>query len=189
MVGLICKVLIDLVRTAGGDEAVAKVMQRANVTTGSEFKLSAVYDDAQWQRLLGAACETLAVTPEQAEEAYADFFVKDALARWGTWFHMSRNSREFLMRQPAIHNSLAAGVSEEAQRTAIADKFHIEPTDSGIVTHYRSANGHCGLYKALARRIIAHYGDEAVIEELKCQKQGAEECEIHVRWTRMKAAA
>ena len=189
MVGLICKVLVDLVRSKGGEAAVAEVRKRAGFPEGTEFKLDAVYDDADWHRLLGAACEALAITPAQAEAAYADFFFEDSLARWRPWFQMSRNSREFILRQPAIHNSLAAGVREEAQRTAIADKFRIEPTEDGLVTHYRSANGHCGLYMALARNIIAHFGDEAVIEERCCSLTGADECEIHIRWTRFKAAA
>jgi hypothetical protein len=187
MVGLIFKVLIDLVKTAGGDDAVNKIKLKAEVPPDREYMLNAVYDDAEWRRLVGATCEVLGITAEQAEQAYADFFFKDALARWRMWFQMSKNSREFLLRQPAIHNSLASGVNEEAQRNAIADKFHIEATEGGIVTHYRSGNGHCGLYKALARCIIKHYGDEATIEERRCARRGAEECEIHVQWTKFKA--
>lgn len=184
MVGLICKVLIDLVRVTAGDDAVNKVKLRARVPPEKEYKLNAVYDDDEWRRLVGATCEVLGITPEQAEAAYADFFFKDSLNRWPMWFKMSRNSREFLLRQPAIHNSLAAGVSEEAQRAAIADKFRIETTDDGLVTHYRSANGHCGLYKKLARCIINHYGDEATVEEPRCARRGDDECEIHVRWSK-----
>ena len=184
MVGLIFKVLMDLVKTAGGDEAVAQVRLRAQVLPEQEYKLNAVYDDGEWRRLVGAACEVLGLTAEQAETAYAEHFLQDSLARWPMWFRMSGNSREFLLRQPAIHNSLAAGVSEEAQRNAIADKFRIETTDDGLITHYRSANGHCGLYKALARGVIAHYGDEATIEEPRCARRGDDECEVHVRWTK-----
>ncbi len=184
MVGLICKVLIDFVRATGGDAAVNKVKLQAQVPPAQEYKLNGVYDDAEWRRLVGAACAVLGITADQAEADFADFFFKDSLGRWPMWFKMSRNSREFLLRQPAIHNSLAAGVSEEAQRTAIADKFRIEATDDGLVTHYRSANGHCGLYRALARCIINHYGDEATVEEPRCALRGDDECEIHVHWTK-----
>ena len=186
MIGLIHKILFDLVHSIGGDEAVNKVKLAALVPLETEYQLNAVYDDAEWRRLVGATCEVLGITPDQAEAAYADHFLKDALNRWPMWFRMSKNSRELLLRQPAIHNSLAAGVSEEAHRSAIADKFRIDTTADGIVTHYRSSNGHCGLYMALARCVVNHYGDEADIEERQCAKRGAEECEIHVRWTHFK---
>jgi hypothetical protein len=175
MVGLICKTLLDLVKASGGDDAVKEVRQMAEVPQDRDYKLNVVYDDTEWRRLVGATCQVLAITPDQAEEAFADFFL------------MCKDSREFLLRQPAIHNSLAAGVTDESRRSAVADKFRIETTDDGIVTHYRSENGHCGLYRALARRIIDHYGDEATIEEPRCARRGDSECEIHVRWTKFGA--
>lgn len=184
MVGLICKLLMDLVMATAGDDGVGRVKLKAQVPREKVYKLNTVYDDAEWLRLVGAACEVLDITPDQAEAALAEFFFKDALGRWRMWFQMSRDSREFILRQPAIHNSLAAGVSEESQRSAIADKFRIEVTDDGIITHYRSANGHCGLYRALARHIIDHYGDEATVEEPRCARRGDDECEIHIRWTK-----
>jgi len=110
---------------------------------------------------------------------------KDALKRWPVWFKMSGNSRDFLERQQAIHNSLAAGVCEESKRRAVADKFRIDKNGDEIITHYRSENQHCSLYKTLARWIIRYYGDEASIGERRCMREGADECEIHVRWTRL----
>lgn len=185
MVGLICKILIDLVRAKGGEDAVVKVKQKADVPLEKDYKLNIIYSDAEWQRLFGAACDVLQVTRNQAEGAYADFFCKDAINRWPMWFQMSKNSREFLERQPAIHNSLGACISDESQRHAVSDKFLIEQSDDGIVTHYNSPNQHCGLYKALAWWIIHHYGDEAIIEERLCMKHGASECEIHIRWSKV----
>ena len=188
MVGLIHKILFDLIKTTGGEDAVTKVRERAGIPPDREIKMQVAYDDAEWRGLVAATCEVLQITPQQAEEAYAAFFYKDALQRWPMWFTMSKNSREFLERQPAIHNSLSAGVLDEVARQAVADKFLIQRTSDGIITHYRSENRHCGLYKALARQIIEHYGDEAVIEEHRCQNAGAEECEIVIRWTKLGAA-
>lgn len=187
MVGLIPKILIDLVRATGGDAAMNRVKASVGMSPEQEFKLNVVYSDADWARLVSTACEVLGITLEQAEDAFADYFLKDALTRWPMWFTLSKNSREFLLRQPAIHNSLAAGVIQEQQRSAVADKFRIEETPDTIVTHYRSPNRHCGLYKALARGIIQHYGDTATIEERLCAKQGADECQIHIHWTNLRA--
>jgi hypothetical protein len=47
-----------------------------------------------------------------------------------------------------------------------------------IITHYRSPNRHCHLYISLAEEVLKLYAEEALIEELRCMKQGDEECEI-----------
>lgn len=185
MVGLICKILINLVQNVGGDEAVRRLRVAAQVPEAREYKLNSVYDDSEWRRLMDAACQVLGISPEQAVDAYADFFLKDALIRWPIWFKMSGNSRDFLLRQPAIHNSLASGVTDESLRKAVADKFHIVANDAGLVTHYRSGNGLCALYRALAQRVIEHYGDEAVLEERQCAQNGFDECQIHIHWTKL----
>ena len=67
-------------------------------------------------------------------------------------------------------------------RSAIDDKFEVEERAGELVVHYESPNQLCGLYMALARRIIDLYGDQAVVEEACCAKNGASQCEIHVRW-------
>lgn len=185
MVGLIHKVFFDLVRSIGGEDAVTEVRRRAGVPSGREFHLNITYDDAEWRRLLQAARDIAGLTPEAMDEAYADAFARDALVRWPMWFEMADNSRAFIEMQPTIHNSLASGVADRISRQAIRDKFRVERRGSGTITYYRSSNRHCGLYKALARRIIEHYGDEATIDEPRCMHTGSSECEIHIHWTRL----
>jgi len=187
MVGIIHKVLFDLIESAGGPNAVEAVRSRAGIPADAAYSLNAAYDDAEWRRLLEASCAVLGLSAEAAELAYAEAFYRDALTRWPSWFQMSRDSREFLLRQPAIHNSLAAGLTAASERKAVSDKFRVERNEGGIIMHYRSPNQHCRLYVALARRIIAHYGDDATIAERCCMRTGAPECEIHVQWTRFAA--
>jgi hypothetical protein len=182
MVGLIHKILFDLLEETGGTEAVLEVKRKAGVDEDKAFRMDEVYDDQEWQRLLGAACDVLGVTQEQAEEAYADFFCKDAMKRWPMWFSMSKTAREFLERQPKIHNGFATGVRDHKAGQAINDKFDLEQAEHGIVMHYRSPNQLCGFYIAMARWIINHYGDDASINQTKCLKQGDSECEIRIRW-------
>ncbi len=184
MVGLIQKLLMDLIEESAGADAVAEVMRRAEVPVDRVFRMDEVYEDAEWQRLLGATCAVLDITAEQAEEAYADFFFKDSQRRWPMWFQMSKNAREFLIRQPVIHNGFATGVRDAESRQAITDKFEVEEKDQDLVVHYRSPNKLCGLYMKLAERIINHYGDKATVSEKKCSKNGDVECEIHVQWAR-----
>ena len=182
MVGLIQKTLLDLVSAAAGVDAVAEVKRRAGVPADKEFRIDQSYGDDEWARLLSSTCAVLKITPAQAEEAFADYFCKDALQRWRTWFKMSSNARQFLETQPAIHNSFASGVQTPELRKEITDKFKLEKRDDELVVHYSSHNQLCGLYVALARWIITHYGDSAAVEETRCCKKGDPECEIHIHW-------
>jgi heme-NO-binding protein len=182
MVGTIQKILLDMVEGEAGAGAVEEVKRRAGVPEDRIFRLDTVYPDAEWQRLLAAACEVLQVTREQAVELYADYFCRDAVKRWPTWFQMSHTSRELLERQPTIHNCFATGVRDPEARQAVTDKFRIEKLENEIVTHYRSPNQLCDLYEALARWIIHYYGEQATIWQTRCTRRGDPECEIHVRW-------
>ena len=187
MVGTIQKILLDMVEGEADAAAVAEVKRRAEVPVDRVFRLDTVYPDDEWQRLLAAACEVLQVTREQAMEIYARYFCEDATQRWPTWFRMSRSSRQFLERQPTIHNCFATGVRDPEARKAVTDKFRIEKLDKEIVTHYRSPNQLCDLYEALARWIISYYGERATIWQAQCTRRGDPECEIHVRWEQEEA--
>ena len=182
MIGLIQKILLDLVEERAGPEAVRDVKKSAGVPMDRVFRLGEVYSDTEWQNLLASTCRVLGANEDEVMELYADVFGRDALIRFSKWFEMSANSREFLERQIIIHNVFASGVVDPNSRKAVVDKFRIETFDDKIVTHYRSPNRLCSLYKALARWMFTHYSDEAVIEETKCMRRGDEECEIHVIW-------
>jgi hypothetical protein len=189
MVGLIQKVLLDLVEEKAGIEAVSAVRLSAGVPPDRVFRIGEVYSDDEWQRLLRAACDVLRCNETEAMDAYAEVFGRDALSRFPKWFEMSANSREFLERQIVIHNVFASGVRDPEARKAVVDKFRIETHKDRIVTHYRSPNRLCSLYKSLARWMFRHYGDDAVVEEHKCMDRGDDECEIHVIWKELRGRA
>ncbi len=189
MVGLIQKILLDLVDEKAGPEAVAEVKRRAGVAPERIFRIGEVYSDDEWQRLLNAATDVLHASDAELLDAYAERFGRDALRRFPMWFEMCANSRDFLERQATIHNVFASGVRDPDARRAVVDKFRIETRENEVVTHYRSPNRLCGLYKALARWMLRHYGDEGAVEERKCLLRGDDECELHVTWTKLRGGA
>ena len=182
MVGLVQKLLLDLIESSADADAVREVKRRAGVPEDKTFRMDVAYDDEEWRRLLAATCEVLNVTQEQAEEAFADFFYKDSIKRWPMWFQMAKSARDLLELQPRIHNGFATGVQDPTAGRAINEKFQLETHNGELVMRYRSANQLCGLYKALARKIISHYGDDATIKETQCLKNGDPECELHICW-------
>lgn len=182
MIGLIPKLLVDFVGQTAGAEAARRALEAAGSAPGRHYRLDSPYDDGEVRRLWAASVSELGLPRAEFERRFAAFFGEDARRRWPAWFRMSANARELLLRQPTIHNSLATGLRDPAERRAVADKFRLEALPDAVVVHYRSPHQLCGLYAELARWVIAQYGERASVEEVACQSRGAPECEIHVRW-------
>lgn len=185
MIGLIQHVLLDLVKTAGGQGKLDEVKRRAGLPPGFEFRLDTDYPDDGALALIGHACDVLEITPDQAYEAYAAHFLADVLGRFPTFFQMSPTARDFLKRQPTIHNCMGSGVSADGAR--LGDKFAVEETEDGLITRYRSENRLAPLYMALAKCVLDHYGETGSIEALD-DPLGAD-CRIAIRFAAAKAAA
>ena len=160
MLGLIPKILIDLVTTEHGAQSALEIRRRA-LCEDLDFRINEVYDDELWRRLVVATTQVLDCSGESLEEQYARYFLKDAQRRWPVWFQMSKTAREFLERHPAVHNNFADAVRDANSRELIKDKFRIEKLDNRLITHYRSPNQHCHLYVSLAREVLGLYGEDA----------------------------
>ncbi|HPF39600.1 MAG TPA: heme NO-binding domain-containing protein [Phycisphaerae bacterium] len=182
MVGLIHTILLDMIQRQAGADAATDIRRMAKVDPQIDFRIDENYDDAEFLRLLVATCERLGLTQDQAEQAFARAFYEDSVRRWPTWFQLSKSAREFLKRQPAIHNGFATGVSDSSARAGIRDKFRLEERPDRIVVHYKSPNRLCGVYVALAQEILEHYGESARIEHPRCLRGDDPSCEIHVIW-------
>lgn len=184
MIGLIPKVLINLVRESAGDAGVDELQRRAQDSGDANFRLDTVYSDAQVTRLFGAAQEMLSLPREEVIALYARAFAHDIHARFPAWFEMAGNSRDILELQPTIHNCFATGLAGKEERHAVNDKFHVERRGEDLVTFYSSPNQLCDLYTALSQEMAQLYGDELVQTQVRCTHRGDELCEIHSHWTR-----
>ena len=182
MLGLIPKVLMDLVTSEHGEDVAVEIKRRSGCATDLEFRINEVYDDEVWRKMVAAGCEVLDCSSEMLEEEYARYFLRDAQKRWPAWFKMSKSAREFLGRHPAVHNNFADAVRDPVSRGLIKDKFRVEEFDNRLITHYRSPNRHCHLYVSLAEEVLQLYGEVATIEQVKCIKRDDPECEIWITW-------
>ncbi|XTI71698.1 heme NO-binding domain-containing protein [Acidithiobacillus sp. AC3] len=183
MIGLIQKVLLDMVQQLGGDEALAEVKRRTGLAADFQYRLDTDYDNEEVGELLKNACLVLGVDQEAAFRAYAQFFLAETLTRFPTFFRLSADAREFLARQPAIHNMLASGLRDTAKRDAVNDKFAVEDGPEGkLLVYYRSPNRFCGLYFALAEEVAKHYGQQVQIDVLQCRKRGDAECAFQLQF-------
>ena len=182
MIGFIPKLLLALVESSAGPEAVAEVKRRAGVAEDRHYRLNEICEDRQWRSLFVAACQTLRLEPAQAEEIFADYFMQDVTRRFPEWFRMCRTAREFLERQPRIHNAFFQGILSPEQREKMRDKFTLEADQQDLIVHYRSDNQLCRLYEILARKVFEHFGERGAVEQERCTHRGDTECVIRIRF-------
>ena len=182
MLGYPFRPLMNAILAKGGPEAAAEVKRRAEVPPERSYRMSEIYADEECQRLLAAAGDVLAMTAEQVCEIWADAFLEDTQKRFPAWYRMCANSRALLECHPEIHYGFGASLEDPDASQAVIDKFRIEKLEDALIVHYRSPNRLCLLYRALAVRVVAHYGDDASIEEPRCLHRGDPECEFRIRW-------
>lgn len=185
MIGLIQKVLCDVVEARKGPEAVKAMLVSAGIPPDRQFRIHEDYPQEETSRLIAAAPAALGVSAGELMDIYADDFIKLALKMFPRWFQMAKNSREFIEIQPTIHNTFSSSVADPVQKKAVNDKHRIERRGDTIVTAYRSPHRLCALYRSLAHRVARHYGDRIEIEETRCMHRGDDACEMHLRWLSM----
>lgn len=183
MIGLIQQVLVKLIEDRFGLEAVQTVFKEAGVPPDQQYRIDVNYSDEECVRLIKATCAVAKLSESEVFEVYADYFLRYSRAIFPKFYEISSNSKEFLKRQPTIHNCFGVGLRSQSDQKAIADKFQIEEDGESLITTYDSPNMLCGLYVALAKRVIHEYGDEVIIEELSCTRNGDSVCRIRLTWT------
>lgn len=62
MVGLIPKLLIDMLQAQGGSDLVGSVKRLAEVPADQVYGMNVVYDDAEWNRLFHSASGVLDIS-------------------------------------------------------------------------------------------------------------------------------
>jgi len=162
MIGWVPSVLSAFVAEVGGPDARRTVLAAAGFDPDTAFRIDASYADTQCRRMVDAACGHFDMSEEAAFEAFAPFFLKRSRAMFPGFFAHRPNVRSFLLHQPEVHNTLAAGL-QEGQRTHVASKFRVEPTPGGVRVFYRSDNRLAGLYAAVARQLGVEFGQPTTV--------------------------
>jgi hypothetical protein len=183
MIGIIQKVLLDLLHETGGASLVTDVLKRAEVPEDVTFRIDQNYSDEEFHRLLQASGQATGLPESELCALYARAFLARARELFPRFFEMSSSSEEFLLRQATIHAVMASGLKTSEDRKAVTDKFSAEQVRPGFIrVSYRSANKLCELYKALAHEVAFLYGEKLQITCEHCMKRGDTECRFAINW-------
>lgn len=178
MIGLIQRVLIQVIEDQGGDEALDAICQTVGLSERPDFRIDQDYDDDECLALIQATADHFQLSEETLFRLYADHFIRITRRQFPMFYDMSNSAREFLERQPRIHSTLAASLRDESSRARVRDKFDAWQEGEHIHVLYRSSNRLCGLYEALFYRLLDEFGESGHLSVKACQKRGDAACEF-----------
>lgn len=159
MIGWIPRLLVEFLDEVGGVEVRRSILADAGLDPdAARFRMDTDLPDPACRRIIEAACTRLGVAEAQTLALFAPYFLTAARATFPGFFRGAVGVRDFLLRQPAIHNSLAAGL-RSPQRKAVADKFRAEAVPGGVRVHYNSPNRLAALYVAIAHELARSFGE------------------------------
>lgn len=184
MIGIIPRLWVTHLRQIATPTQVADILGSLGHPPSFEYALDQPYTDEECARLMQGSMSALQLSEEAMFAGFARTFVQDSVQRWPVWFEMAPTARDFLERQPRIHDRFSRGLNHrDMQDSAYQSKFDITTTAQGLRVLYRSPNRLCRLYLAMAQALLAHYGDEqAQMTQPCCVHHNDLFCEIHITW-------
>lgn len=119
MVGLIHRILFDLLEQLLDQQSIESICNRAGIAHDTEFRIDTRYSDEQFRKLLGAVMSETGMGQATRGKHCASQFLKDCKTRWPTWFQIPPTAREFFIRQPKISEGSCLKKGDEECCTTI----------------------------------------------------------------------
>lgn len=178
MMGHVMNLLVDMVREAGGAQAVQRTFVAAGMAP-VDYHFERIYPEAEFASLLGGALATLGATPEQGELAFAEYFMRMSPRHFPAVFSLSGDARTLLERVPHLHRSMPSA----AQAGAFREKLRVaEGGPDWLLLRYESPHRLCTFLRRATELLLRHYGESGEIRELECARHGAPACLVRVRF-------
>jgi hypothetical protein len=175
MMGIVIIGLVEFVRKKKGREAVTKILNGSGLTLTS-IQEQRIYPNDTFKMIFNNAIEVTQLDKDQFEKEWAKFMTNIVQDKFKGFFDNSKNARELLTKVPDIHFKVFPMiVGHQVKKIVIKDSG-----DDYITYSYTSPNHLCIFLRTLAQEVLDAYNQNGTIEELQCQKDGAESCRVKV---------
>ena len=177
MKGIINKGIQDLVETAYGAEAWAKVRSLAHCEEPF-FAVSSDYPDEMTLALVKAAAEVAGLPIETVMVEYGKFVVPNTLREhYPSYFALAGSSpREFLLNMDRVHEQATRSVSQ-----AVPPRFDYEELPDGrLLMHYDSKRRLCAVLQGLILGVGILFDQELQVREISCMHKGDPRCTMEI---------
>lgn len=178
MMGHINMLLLKMVRRDHGDAGVERLFELAGLPP-TRFRPEVIYPEAEFQELYEAAKRLYGADDDAAQKAFADFFMEVSPAMFPAIFEHAGNARRMLESVPLIHRQWPSAACAKD----FMPKVEILASNADrLVFKYRSPNRLCGVLRHVTEGVLRHYREPGRVTELRCARDGAEWCEVEVRF-------
>jgi hypothetical protein len=159
MKGTIVKCLEELVKTKHGDDAWAAVLVEGGMPPTTFFATAQFVPDEDVIKLLHATASVLAISLEQAMDAFGDFWSTTyAPAIYSAYFKKAKSARDLLLNLDHIHIAMTktAGASPPRFRYEWRSEEH-------LVMHYSSPRHLVALMPGLIRGVGRYFHEHLTV--------------------------
>lgn len=187
MYGLVNAAVKELVCSRFGEEKWLEIKTRAGVDI-EEFTRMDQYPDEVTYKLVGAASETLGISPDDVMRSFGEFWVLyTGREGYGHMFDIAGGSmRDFLFNLDKLHTRVGQNFAALRPPSFTFDVINAEV----IRMHYLSErSGLCPMVLGLLEGLASHFHTEVKIEHPVCSRLGAEHCEFIIRLPKVPATA
>ena len=178
MKGVIFNLAEEVVSARFGDAAWDQVLDSAGLD--GAFTSLGNYPDSDLVSLVSAASALLDVPVDEVIRTIGSGALPLLAERYPAFFTPHTSTRPFLLTLNEIIHAEVRKLYPDAD----VPEFEFDTSDdTWLVMRYRSQRQLCALAEGFVMGAAAHYGQEAVIEQTQCMRDGADSCLIRCRFT------
>jgi len=163
MKGVIFACLKELVENEYGQQRWGNVLERAGLPVTMRVLPIADVDDAVVMKVVGATCEELGITQQQAADAFGrQWACSYAPKMYGVFYEGITSTKEFLLKLDDIHVATTRTIVN-----ARPPRFEYQDVDENtLIMEYHSPRGLMPFFTGLVRGLAENYGEKATVSSL-----------------------
>jgi len=160
MKGVIALALKELVIENFGQDKWNQALQKAGIDQEPLILPITDLEDGLVGKVLGAVCEVLNLTAEQAADAFGDYWVNTYAQKiYASYFRTAPTAKDFLLQMDTVHSSMTSKMAG-----ARPPRFEYEqPDDKTLIIRYRSHRGMFHIMVGLVKGVGKHYGEKLTL--------------------------
>ena len=176
MKGVVFNLLEQAVSDVHGAETWDQLLDAAEV--GGAYTSLGNYDDAELEKLVGAACAALGISRADALRWFGRVAMPELALRYPVFFEPHRTGRTFVLGL----NSVVHAEVRKLYVGAGCPRFDIREVGEALTMGYHSPRRMCALAHGFLEGLADHFGEEVQVEHRACREVGDAHCLLYTTW-------
>ncbi|MFH1061829.1 MAG: heme NO-binding domain-containing protein [Candidatus Omnitrophota bacterium] len=163
MKGVIPKCLGELVEKKFGKDKWEAILKEAGLSEKTIFMAVENIDDADVLKVVGATCNQLNITLQQAADAFGEYWVCEFSPKmYAAYYKNKKSAKEMLLAMDEIHQKTTLNMKD-----AKPPRFEYEwKDDKTLIMHYKSARGMVDFLVGLIKGVGKYFKENLKVNKL-----------------------